>query len=152
MDILLRESKVNRNKSQMWIITWPQTTGYMHYTKVFDTLRPSCSRLVVCQELHEDGGEHIHAALETVHGITKSRLIKEMIKLWPERANLNVQKAKCFHCVWNYCKKDGTFSMYGTEPVCKRGNTKRKIPMSQLEHEKHMSDWIHELFLKENEM
>lgn len=145
MDNLLRESKINRNRSQLWIITWPQTTGYMDYTKVFDTLLPSCNRLVVCQEFHKDGAEHIHAALETVNGITKTKLLKEMIGLYPERANLNVQKAKCFHCVWEYCKKDGTFLSHGPDPVCKRGTLrKRKIPMTQVEHERHMSDWIHE--------
>lgn len=138
---------------KLFILTWPQTTGKMDYTEVFHFFSLSCKNVAVGLEHHADGGEHIHAAAHFEKAISLPKLLKLCQKTWPTHLNVNIQQAKCFHCCWNYCIKDGCFHIKGEAPLTcqlKTGAPKVRSLKQVKKYLSSLSEIEHEMIMDRN--
>lgn len=149
MEYLTNPHGENRCKKYNYIITWPQTTGKMTYNQVYHWFNKACDDFIVCKENHKDGGEHIHCAARFNKKISKQVLLKLVQNTFPENKNVNIQVAKCFHCCWKYCKKDGFFLEKGVMPECRRKNLKKKPKLTEDQLHSIVCDWFEEVLAKD---
>lgn len=149
MENLAKVHGINRVKKNKFILTFPQTTGKITFEDVYNYVEIACDNVIVCKEFHKDGGEHIHVACSFNKKISKDVLLKLLQKTFPLNQNVNIQVAKCFHCCWEYCKKDGVYLEKGESGPCLKERLLKKKAMSEEEVVKIVTDWFEESVLNE---
>ncbi len=96
---------VNRNKITNFSITFSQSKdmGKEEFTKSF----PPYKRAICAQELHEDGGNHLHLGLILKHGINKTAMLKWIKTKYPnDFKRIDVEGTRNLAWWDDYCKKE----------------------------------------------
>nr|UTM74974.1 replication-associated protein [Tick-associated circular DNA virus] len=97
-----------RINAQRLLLTYPQATidsnllyGY------FQSLPIKPTKAIICTELHQDGNQHTHAAVEFERRVNTTRVhFFDFDGYHP-----NVQAARSWAACVNYCRKEGTLSV-----------------------------------------
>jgi len=91
-------------KVENWGVTFPK-----HNTnkETFADQFPPSKYSLVCEELHEDGTPHLHAALRLTKGLTHAGLIKWLKAKFPDDwKRIKIEGIKNWEHWHNYCQKE----------------------------------------------
>lgn len=95
---------MHRMKVENWGVTFPK-----HNTnkETFADQFPPSKYSLVCEELHEDGTPHLHAALRLTKGLTHAGLIKWLKAKFPDDwKRIKIEGIKNWEHWHNYCQKE----------------------------------------------
>lgn len=118
----------NRHAIKQWFLTISQVSAGEDAAKLLSLLREKATSFgdkileyVVANEIHQDGGRHIHAYVKLANGVT---LVKA-----PEYFHLLEHTADCqptrsAQAVVKYCTKDGDYITNISEKVIRKKKTK----------------------------
>ncbi len=95
---------MNRNRIKNWSITFPQTDVER---KAFADTFPPYEEAICCREEHDDGGFHLHLGIRLTKGITKTRLLKWIMKKYPDDyKRIDVQPTRSIRQWIDYISKE----------------------------------------------
>ena len=96
----------HRHKVEQWGITFPKSQGIADKATFASTFPPR-KYSVVCEEVHEDGSPHLHAALKLRQGITHSTMINWVKKRFPnDWKRIKCEGIKNWDQWHDYCHKE----------------------------------------------
>lgn len=97
-----------RINAKRLLLTYPQSTiDSQSLWDFFNTLPIKPNKAIICTELHEDGNQHTHAAVELVRRVNTTR-----VRYFDfEGYHPNVQTARSWGACVNYCRKEGALSV-----------------------------------------
>lgn len=103
-----------RINAQRFLLTYPQATiDIDDYISFLNTLDIKPKRAVVTRELHQDGNEHLHAAVEFERRVNSTR-----VSIFDYNGHHpNISAARSWAACVNYCRKEGALetSYFGCE-------------------------------------
>lgn len=95
---------MHRHKIENWGVTFPKHTSNK---ETFADLFPPSKYSLVCEELHEDGTPHLHAALRLTKGLTHQAMIKWLqVKFPKDWKRIKVEGIKNWDQWHTYCQKE----------------------------------------------
>lgn len=97
---------MHRHKVENWGVTFPKSQG-ITTKETFAGQFPPSKYSLVCEELHEDGTPHLHAALRLTKGLTHSGLIKWLQAKFPnDWKRIKIEGIKNWDKWHDYCQKE----------------------------------------------
>lgn len=95
----------HRHKVEQWGITFPKSQGYNKTD--FAALFPPSTYSLVCEEQHEDGSPHLHAAIKLTKGISQATMLRWVQGKFPKDwKRIKFEAIKSWDKWHDYCKKE----------------------------------------------
>lgn len=143
LSVFKEYSTTNKNKVNQFLITLPQWDQITDYKLWADTNLPPHQYLAICQETHENGGNHHHIVIHTTTKLTKPQLISRFTKLFPDKWKkihiTNIRKDTITHCVDYLKKEDPNVWTHGEIP--KGGRPVKKTTLEYIARPPYVDIW-----------
>lgn len=97
-----------RINSRRFLLTYAQANIDLHDFIVWlQSLQVPVTRAIVCRELHQDGNEHVHAAVEFERRVNTTR-----VSIFDyEGYHPNISASRSWAACVNYCRKEGVLEV-----------------------------------------
>jgi len=123
----------HRHKVEQWGITFPKSQGYNKAN--FAALFPPSTYSLVCEEQHEDGSPHLHAALKLTKGISQKTMLRWVQKKFPnDWKRIKFEAIKNWEHWHDYCKKEDPCTVIIGELHRDTKNNARQNMLSRMKH------------------
>lgn len=139
---------VSAKRAKSWLITYPQCPISIEEMKIFllekEKIKEHGIRyMVICQEHHQDGGEHLHVFIQLEAPMRLGKKDMEEFDYDTEDTlyHPNIQSCRSPKDAIKYVKKDGNYWEYGICPYVEVMSTKQK---NDLIRNKNILDLVEE--------
>lgn len=103
-----------RVNASRFLLTYPRTTSTPQLLYEFLNSIKHVNKAIICREAHQDGEEHLHAAVEFA-----SRVNSVNVSIFDfSGRHPNIEVSRSWAACVNYCRKDGTIQVeyFGCDP------------------------------------